>query len=466
MTNSGMGPAEYRSRRQYLKLAGVGGATALAGCLGGGGGTSGNNEEVHFITEESSPSAKTFINEAAAKFTEETDIPVTTEFTGLGSSFDQRIATLIRTGNAPEVAMAPGYLVTNWIRDDIAAPVTGVREAIEESWDTEYREKHRLVLDGEDYLAPLHINPSCQTYRTDIFEQAGVEPPTTFAEEQEAFPQLADSLSEGTSVGNFAFNTGLVGTATTHHRIDVNGVNMLSHSGDDPFSGFEVVLDQGDNRQRAIEALEHCKTVAEYSVDPQMGISSWASTYFTGKSAIGEYGGPRPLTAAYRENPEVARNSMLTPLAHGPSGDDPTYFSFLEGFSVLKNAKYPDAGRQFIEYLLTGDTIFGMLLNFAPLHNAPVLDTIYNDDRYRNADYMQENDVPDEVLDTLKNEIMPRGEPRFLTTGTPNPYIGALQGTFAIGNMGNAVAVQGEDPGAAVDQAAQTLRNTLNDVQG
>lgn len=456
------------SRRRYLKLAGVGGAAALGGCLsslGGGGGGSGN-PEVHFITEESSPSAKTFINEAAQQFTEETDIPVTTEFTGLGSSFDQRIATLVRTNNAPEVAMAPGYLATNWIRDDIVAPLTGVREAIEEAWSAEYRQKHRLVFEGEDYLAPLHINPSCQTYRTDIFEEAGVSPPTTFAEEREAFSTLAESLPEGMNVGNFAFNTGLVGTATTHHRIDVNGVDMLSHSGNDSFSGFEVVLDQGQNRERAIEALEHSREVAQHSVDPQMGISSWASTYFTGKSAIGEYGGARPLTAAYRENPEVGQQSMVKPLAHGPSGDDPTYFSFLEGFTVLKNSKYPDAGRQFVEYLLTGDTIFGLLLNFAPLHNAPVLDAIYNDDRYRNAEYMQSNNVPTEVLDTLKNEVMPRGEPRFLTTGTPNPYIGALQGTFAIGKMGNAVAVNDADPGQAVDQAAQTLRETLNEVQG
>jgi multiple sugar transport system substrate-binding protein len=465
------------NRRTFLKTLGVTGVVGLAGCAGsdggdgnGDGGETGNgggsgSAEVHFITEESAPASKEFINTVASEFTEQTDIPVTTEFTGLGTSFDQRIATLVRTGNAPEVALAPGYVTTNWIRRDIAAPVTGVVEAVQNQWDDEYRDIHRLQFEGEDWIVPLNLNPSMQTYRTDLYEQAGVSSPTTFAEEREVVDALANVVDEDGAAANYGFSSGLVGTATTHHRLDVNGVDMLEHSGDDTFSGFEVVLDQGENRERAIEALEHARNIGEHSINSSLGISSWASSYFTGKTAIGEYGGARPLTAAYRENPEVAQKSMLQRLPHGPSGDDPTYFSFLEGLVVMQNAKFPDAGRQFVEFLTTTERIFDLLLTFAPLHNAPVLDSIYEDERYRDSEYMNENNVPDEVLDVIRNDVVPRAEPRYITTGTPNPYIGALQGTFAIGQMGNAVVVKGQDPGAAVDEAASTFRDTLSEVQ-
>lgn len=454
------------SKRRFLAGAGAVGASALAGCTGilGGGGNSGG-KEVHFITEESAPDAKQFIREAARKFTEETGISVVTEFTGLGTSFDQRIATLVRTGNAPELALAPGYLATTWVQNDLAAPMTDVRETVESEWNADYLGNTRLQIQGEDYLAPLHMNVSCNTYRTDLFEEAGVSPPKTWEEELQAYQTLDESLPEDMAVGNWSFNTGLVGTASCHHRLATNDVEPYQNTGGDPFTGFEVTLDQGKNRERAIEALEHCRELAKYSVNSRVGPSAWASNYFTGKCAVGEFGGPRPLTGAYRENQDLADNSLLNPLPRNSSDDDPEYFTFLEGFAVLKNSNYPDAGKQFAEYLLTGDTVFGMLLNLAPLHNTPVLDAWLDDERYRNSEYMNQNNVPDSVFETLKNDLVPNALPRSKETDPPNPYAGSIQSTFALGEMANQVALQGADPGPAVDEAAQKLRDQFEQLQ-
>jgi hypothetical protein len=104
------------------------------------------------------------------------------------------------------------------------------------------------------------------------------------------------------------------------------------------------------------------------------------------------------------------------------------------------------------------------LLNLSPLHNVPALDAIFDDDRYRNAEFMEEHDVPDELLDLTRDEIKPRGLPRFHLTETPCPYIGSLQGTMALGKMANDV-INGTDPGTAVDEAASTFRSSLEDVQ-
>lgn len=450
----------------------------MSGCAGGGGdggdgdggdggstdgdGGSGS-EEVHFITEESAPAAKEFYNEARAAFTEETGIPVTIEYTGLGTSMGQRISTLIQTDNAPEVALVGGYDATNWLRDGIVADVSDQVSAIESEW-SEYEDHHRLTLEGSDYLVPLHMNVAAQTYRTDLFEEAGVSPALTFEEEREMLPQLDDALPDAMSPANFSFNTGLNGHASVEMRTETNGVSWVGHSGDDPWTGYEITLDQGNNRERAIQSLEHIAEIAEYSLNPNISVADWAPAYYTEKVAIGEFGGWRPLTGAYRENQEVADNSMGKRLAHGPNAEDPTYQTFMEGFTVLADSDYPDAGRQFVEFMMTGDRIFGMLLNLSPIHNVPALDAMFDDDRYRNSDYMQENNVPDELLDLTRDEIKPRGLPRFQLTETPCPYIGSLQGTFALGEMANSV-IQGTDPGEAVDQAASDLRSALEDVQ-
>jgi len=467
-----------RNRRTFVKTLGAAGVVGLAGCSGGGGdggdgdggGETGNgggsgNQEVHFVTEESAPAAKRFINESIQQFTEETGIPVTPEFTGLGSGLGQRVSTLIQTGNAPEVVLAGGFTTVDWVRQGIVADMSETVSAIESEW-SDYQERHRVLIEGTDYLVPLHMNTAAQTYRADLFEEAGVEPPLTFEEEREVYPQLAESLPENMAVTNTSFNAGLVGHASTEMRMETNGFTWLTHNGDDPFSGFEVVLDKGGRKELMIQSLEHIREIAEYSLNPNLGVADWAPAYYTGKTAIGEFGGFRPLTGAYRENQEIADNSAGKRLAHGPNVDqrDPTYHTFLEGLTVLKDAEFPDAGRQFVEFMMTGDRLFGMLLNFSPLHNIPTLDAVFNDDRYRNADYMEENGVPDEFLNFVRDEIKPRGLPRFRLPGVPCPYIGSMQSTFALGKMSNDV-INGADPGPAVDEAASTLRSALNEVQ-
>jgi ABC-type glycerol-3-phosphate transport system substrate-binding protein len=452
------------TKRRFLAGAGAVGTTALAGCtniLGSGGGS--GNEEVHFITEESAPEAKKFFNEVTAKFTEETGIPVTVEYTGLGSSLGRRVSTLVQTGNAPEVIMVGGYDATNWVQEGILGDVSDQVGAIEDEWG-EYQDQHRLVIEGSDYLVPLHMNVAAQAYRTDLFEEAGVSPALTFEEERQTLPKLAESLPDNMSPANFSFNSGLNGHASVEMRTETNGVSWIQHTGDDPWSGFEIVLDQGENRERAIQSLEHIKEIAQYSINPNIGVSSWAQAYYSGKTAIGEFGGWRPLTGAYRENQEIADNSMGKRLAHGPNAEDPTYQTFMEGFAVSSEAKHPDAGRQFVEFMMTGDRIFGMLTKLSPLHNVPALDAMFDDPRYRDSEFMQENNVPDELLDFTKNEIKPRGLPRFQLTDTPCPYIGSMQSTFALGKAANAV-LQGNDPGTAVDDAASMLRSALNEVQ-
>jgi ABC-type glycerol-3-phosphate transport system substrate-binding protein len=470
-------------RRQFLKYASGVGSALVAGCSGqgdddsteapgGGGGTgtvtdsggSSGNQEVHFITEESAPESKEFFNEVTAQFTEETGIPVTVEYTGLGTSMGQRVSTLIQTGNAPEVVLVGGYDATNWVQQDIVADVSDLVGSIEDEW-SEYQDRHRLAIDGADYLVPLHMNVAAQAYRTDLFDEAGVSPALTFEEERQMLPQLADSLPDGMSAANFAFNSGLNGQASVEMRTETNGVSWLGHSGDDPWSGFEITLDKGNNRERAIQSLEHIREIAEYSLNPNISVADWAPAYYTGKTAIGEFGGWRCLTGAYRESPDIAANSMGKRLAHGPNAEDPTYQTFMEGFTVLKASEYPDSGRKFVEFMMTGDRIFGMLLKLSPLHNVPALDAMFEDDRYRNAEFMEQNDVPDELLDLTKDEIKPRGLPRFNLAETPCPYVGSLQGTMALGKAANDV-INGKDPGTAVDEAADTFRSKLQEVQG
>lgn len=461
-----------QSRRNAIKAMAAGaGTVSLAGCLGiggNGGGGGGNSKEVHFITEENSAPAKEFFRTEAQKFTEETDIPVTVEFTGVGTSFDQRITTLVQTGNPPEVAQVSDFHITPWLKQGIAEPVTSVRETVEEEFGEEFGDNQRLVWDGEDYLAPLWSNLETFTYRTDLFEEAGVTPPKTWSEQLDAWETLDNSIPKDMAVGN---HTGVnpYGYVSAYVRMYQNGVQEITkeENGGDPFSGFKVSVDKGKNLDRTVAALEHLNKECDYSNDPTQGTTAMISSYYTQKAAVGEYIGARPYRQAHSNaHEEVGVNSSMSVIPKGPSQDEPRYHGWHEGFAVMSNSENPEAGKQWLEHLLTGDRVFGLLTKLSPVHNLPMLDSHFDDDRYRSSEFFTKYDVPDELLDYLRDNVKPYGYSKVHEAGdTPNPHAGAILGQASAGEMARKVVMEDQSPESAVKEHAEKLRSLLKENQ-
>ena len=105
------------SRRRVLQGTGAGAAAMLAGCLGGGGGdgnggNGGNGgggadptelPDVFMLTDYNNEPWQGKWEDLSGSFTEETDIGVNIEYSGMSGQQENRLATLIQSGNPPDV---------------------------------------------------------------------------------------------------------------------------------------------------------------------------------------------------------------------------------------------------------------------------------------------------------------------------------------------------------------------------
>jgi len=125
-------------------------------------------------------------------FAEETGAKVT--YTSTGDDIATVLGTRIQGGDPPDVAMLPQPgLLSSFAADDALVPVSDeVEAAVDENYAPVWKELGSVddTLYGVWFKA---ANKSTVWYRTDAFEQAGVEPPTTWEELLQVAQTISDS---------------------------------------------------------------------------------------------------------------------------------------------------------------------------------------------------------------------------------------------------------------------------------
>lgn len=145
------------------------------------------------------------------------DVTVNMVDPGGGATTMERLQTAFQSGSgAPDVAMMeysmiPQYALTG---DIIPIDDLGGADILGDYTDSI---ANQVTVDGQMYGTPIDASPMAFAYRADIFEEAGIEPPTTweeFADTAEQLQQhdpdiyLANSpISEGT-IRNLMWQTG------------------------------------------------------------------------------------------------------------------------------------------------------------------------------------------------------------------------------------------------------------------
>lgn len=134
-----------------------------------------------WIMEGTNPDAGPFFDDVAAAFTEETGAELNVQFVPWGSAHDQFV-TSIAGGTTPDVAEV-GTTWTSEFADagallDLSGPVEGA--GLGEDYVEGLVEAG--TYDDGLYGVPWYAGVRSVMYRTDLFEEAGVEPPTTWDE--------------------------------------------------------------------------------------------------------------------------------------------------------------------------------------------------------------------------------------------------------------------------------------------
>ena len=340
-----------------------------AGC-GGGEGSASGPEPLTVWTLENLPDRIAAQEEIAAEFTEATGVEV--EVVGVAEAqFNQLLITSAAARDLPDVvgalplagvrALAANDLLDTEVAGDLVADLGA---------GTFSEQALALTRDGERQLAvPSDAWAQLVLYRTDLFAEAGLEPPETY----EALLAAAQALDSpevagfvGATVPNDAFTQ-----QTFEHLAAGNGCELVDEGGEVALGSDECV--------GAFDLYQ--RLITQTSVAGAQDVDSTRATYFAGGAAmvvwssfiLDELAGLRadalPSCPECVEDPTfLVRNTGVVTAVQGPDGPEPAQFGEVVSWAVTATAS--DDAQQFVSHMM--DAGYQDWLAFAPEGKVPV----------------------------------------------------------------------------------------------
>lgn len=346
-----------RTSRRVALAGTLAAAMLLAGCSGSDSddtaptatASSGEYEDIVFWTPQTTPARMAAQQQIAADFEAETGIAV--EVVPLAAADqNQALVTGAASGDVPDVILHASDQTAAWNAQGLLD--TEIATEVVENLDAATFNQNALdqvTLDGEIAAVPTDGWVHLIAYRTDYFEQAGVDVPTSLAELADA----ATTIREELGVTGIALGT-QPGTPSA-----VEGVASMF-----PTAGCELVVD-GEvtiDSAECTEAAEQFKVLAESSTTGQLDVPAAQAAYLAGNAAmllfsthiLDELNGMDPdnvpvTCAECADNPGflVENTSFITVLDES----NPKQYGSVLSYGVPVGANSTEAG-MFLEYLL------------------------------------------------------------------------------------------------------------------
>lgn len=306
------------NRRNFLGLAAALGGTAtlsplLSACGGSESSTGKTSGTIRFLTSESGEDTINVMKSVFAAFEEKhSGITIEAEFLGSEQTV-QRLTQLIGAGTPPDMVKLAAWGLARSAAEGLLAEVDDVVEA-----QGDISVGSRLVIDGHDYMAPIERNLWLSFYRKDVFDAAGVEPPTTWADMRDIMPKLA--ASNPSVFPNLFVTNGA--TSYTANELVIQG--WSNGAGfwhwDDATEQWAVSLDQQENAAALLETVAYFKERSSSVNSPPSGNYDYAEVnqaFASGKVALIDYAGSRTLSYLENEAPDIGDKTGTIPMAYG-----------------------------------------------------------------------------------------------------------------------------------------------------
>jgi len=458
-------------RRRFIGALGAGAATVAAGCSGTTDGedesgeasqteTTENVDEIHLLMDYASDPWQTrWREEIIPKFEEESGVPVNMEFTGFQGTSEQRLQTLIQSGEFPNSYQGSTEETADIIAGGNAVPVTDVNEDTQETNGEFAFDPSLITYEGEQWYVPhLIYATGTISYRIDIFDELGLDPAETWSE----LLSNAEAIDNDGNADARGYNVG--GTKTGQSGVELE--TLLRCAGGGVFRWKTEAQEEAEvwfDEDRVIETLEFMQQLAQYSPNPTKTTWTQSLKYW----AAGQVGqcfflGAWPAGVAESADvSSVAQNTDITPLPV-KEGADPIDRGYISPDSAtLFDTDGSEATKEFFRYLYGSEERVIENLLMQPMRSFPAHEGILEKDAYRNADVFQKYDghlydlnqkVRDEVLPKLSNPERP--------TTLATEYAGRFP--ILAETVNNVLAV-GETPKSAYDKARPRLEQRLQE---
>jgi multiple sugar transport system substrate-binding protein len=435
------------SRRDFVKFCGLAGTAVMTGPqIWIRKAFAKEDKQIVFISEESNPKAIKVYEKINADFFNETGVKVVMEYPGF-KNIAKRVATLIASGSPADIVwygagQAMDVALEGQLADvgDVIKAVGGIPDNL------------RMVVDGADRSIPTSQQFTYCWYRSDLYEKNGLSPAKTWEEYLNIVKTLNDPPKMyGCIVPSAEMGASHILLETAFRTNDVHWFDFDSGT-----KKYNVGLDQGDNKKRAVETLDYMHELHKYS--PEASTYNWAelmSTFVSEKVANSYYVGARLLDRVIANNARIAEVTKPTAF---PARLNDKYYLSIQGFHINKNANV-DAAKQYCQFFLSHPDYIKWL-HAVPLHIIPA-----SRDVLRSAKY-QDNPVIQKYMDVLNflDSVWGKGVPGYYWDGPElNPLTGLYQNASLGGWMLAMRNIKKLNSSEIVDQAADKIRKKMKE---
>jgi N,N'-diacetylchitobiose transport system substrate-binding protein len=329
-----------------------------------GGAAGGDQTLTVWIMEPGNDEVERIVRASAEAFEGENEgVTVELEFVPWGSAHDQFV-TAVGGGQVPDVA----EMGTTWTSEFAELGLAQIETDADAGYIGSLVEAG--TVDGVSYGYPWYAGARAMIYRTDVFEDLGLEPPATWEE----LLEVGETIEAETDLAPFH-------VAGNHNHLLLPMVWQ---------AGGEIAVEDGGTYQAALDSPEgregfgFFNELWERGWTPE-GAVSWNSadvrTAFANEESAMMVGGGWDLTALLADNPDLEGRVGTTLLPEGPGGSRDT-FAGGSHLVVFEEAEHQELAVQFIEFMLQPEQVteFTEAVGFLPGTEAGVAASSAADD--------------------------------------------------------------------------------------
>lgn len=256
----------------------------------------------------------------------------------------------LASGQPPDAFYVNDNQVPDLVQAGVLAPVD---DRIEDPDDFYPNLKDAFSIDGTWYCPPKDFSTLALQYNTDLFEQAGLEPPTTWEELRSAAEQLTAGDVTGLVIGPEWFRWGVFALQAGGDIVneDVTEMTADSDAVREAFTFLEEMFDAG---------------IAKTAEDVGAG---WPGEAFGQGKAAMTIEGNWIVPALANDFPDLP--FAVAELPEGPAG--PGSFSFSVCYAVAQNASAPEASWDLVNFLVSSEQMLEFTRDFAVMPSRPSL---------------------------------------------------------------------------------------------
>lgn len=363
----------------------------------------------------------------------------------------QKIVSSSAAGNPPDIVHL----------DDFASSVLsgqGLLEPVDDVIDRIGRDDYfpvpleAVTFNGHVWGVPFANGFNLLWYRKDLYEAAGLQPPTTWDE----LLHNVQALDGGAGAGGRMYGIALALNTQNHTNDTVqafmwsNGASILDVDG-------AVVIDTPE----AVAAYEFEKKLFKYAPPgaAQYGNLEVLNAFATGRVAHSIYPA-RMVGQVLRTNPDLSDKVGVVIVPKGPS-EKARYAStlFTKAWGIPKGAKNTELAKDFLVYLETGEREISWL-HSVPVHFWPPRRSTAESEAFNN-DPSISTGIAQAAAKTIIEQALPSGVPQLAEVGVVQPGSFKVLQAHVLAKMMQKIVLGGYSTESAVNGAVEEAKGLL-----